>query len=88
MALNAQYSNSSDDKLIQEKLYNNNCNTTKLTSSYNQKPENTRPRKKRSKNYHNFQLKLEHTKTKINSQHSQQQIERHVFEFMKLIITI
>jgi hypothetical protein len=37
MALNAQYSNSSDDKLIQEKLYNNNRNTTKLTSSYNQK---------------------------------------------------
>jgi hypothetical protein len=36
MALNAQYSNSSDDKLIQEKLYKNNCNTTKLASSYNQ----------------------------------------------------
>ena len=36
MALNAQYPNSSDDKLIQEKLYKNNCNTANLASSYNQ----------------------------------------------------
>jgi hypothetical protein len=47
-----------------------------------------RNKKTQSKSQYILQPKLEHTQTKINSQHSQQQIERHVFEFMKLIITV
>ncbi len=47
-----------------------------------------RNQKTQSKGHYILQPELNYAWMQINSQHSQQQIERHVSEFMKLIITI
>ncbi len=60
-------------------------NTKKKHPPYNKKCRN---QKTQSKGHYILQPELKYAWTQINSQHSQQQIEQHVSEFMKLIITI
>ncbi len=60
-------------------------NTKETAPPYNKKCRN---QKTQSKGHFILQPELEYAWTQINSQHSQQQIERHVSEFMKLNITI